>query len=59
MDGWMQVDGWMEEWMDEWIQSGDMKLICEQMAILAWILSSLMKALAIGQESRGEMHRLE
>lgn len=49
----------MDEWIKETLQSGGRRLICEQMAIIAWIPSSLMKALATGQKGRGEMHGLE
>ena len=57
MDGW--VDGWMDEWMQETLQSGGIQLICEHMAIIACIPSSLMKVLAMGQIGRGEIQALE
>ena len=49
----------MEEWIQETLQSGEMQLICEQMAIMTWIPSSLMKVQAMGQEGREETHGLE
>lgn len=49
------MGGWIDGWMEEAVQSGGIELICEQMKIIPYIPSSLIRALALNQNGNRGM----